>query len=76
MDMIKQNMPDLATEIEQLEPILRAYNLLMEAKEIGLVVNATELDVETVRLVYLLKTKIRERDDAKAPSKQGAMGRG
>lgn len=48
----------------------------MEAKEIGLSIDASQIDVETVRLCYLIKSKLREKEEKKPIPKQGGKRRG
>jgi len=76
MEMVRESNPELAARIEELGPVVAAYNLLMEAKEVGLMINADTLDVETVRLVYLMKMKMQKTNESKAKSQSQVMRRG
>jgi len=74
MTSIRASNKVLAERIDSLVPVLNAYNMITEATEIGLTINADCLDVETVRLVYLLKTKIREREEKKSAATAKGVG--
>lgn len=67
LSLIRKSDPKLASQIDSLSIILKTYNLLFEAKELGLSIDASTLDVETIHLVYLLKEKLQARQ-AKADS--------
>lgn len=49
--------------------------MLAEAKEIGLSVDVSALDAETVHLVYLIKQKLRAREERKSAAKTGGAKR-
>lgn len=72
---IKENSPDLAKDIESLGYAVRVLNMITEAKEIGLTVDVTSLDAETIHLVYLIKRKLKERVERKKPAKSGGAKR-
>lgn len=73
MDQVRQNNPELAAEIDGLSYVVRTHNLLHEAKELGLSVPVDCVDVETMQLVYLLRSKLKEREEkrTKAGGRRG-----
>lgn len=75
MDGIRQNTPELAQSIDSLSFALRAFNMITEAKEIGLTVDVSALDAETVHLVYLIKQKLKAREERKTAGKTGGAKR-
>ena len=75
MEMVRQANPDLAREIEGLGYVLRVHNMLHEAQELGLSVPCEAVDVETMHLVFLLRSKLREREEKRHDAKANPGGR-
>lgn len=76
MEMIRQKNPALARDIDSITPAMRIHNMLVECKEIGVHVDASSLDAETVHLVYLIKRALSDREQKKAAVTKGVTRRG
>ena len=72
---LSETDPELLRRVDSLSFALRAHNMLAEAKEIGLSVDVSALDTETVHLVYLIKQKLRAREERKSAAKTGGAKR-
>jgi len=65
MEMIRQGNPKRAVEIESYGYLLRVHNMIVEAKSLGLTINAEMFDVETISALAFVKLELEKRASKK-----------
>jgi len=70
-DQIKKANPKLIQTIDSLGFVLKLNNLLAECEELGITISSDKLDIETIKLCYILRKNLKELNKSKEEKKSG-----